>query len=133
MIEILIADDHPIVREGLKRIVEECPDMRVLGEAVDGDEAVAKSRKASADVLLLDISMPGPGFLETLQRVRALPAAPRVLVLSVHPEDQFAVRALRAGAAGYLTKEQSPEELADAIRRVQGGGKYVSRKLAEKL
>jgi DNA-binding NarL/FixJ family response regulator len=131
VIGILIADDHPIVREGLKRILEECPDMRVVAEAVDSSEVVEKSRQPGVDVLLLDVSMPGPGFLETLQRIRAREPSPRVLVLSVHPEDQFAVRALRAGAAGYLTKDQSPEELAEAIRRVQHGGRYVSRALAE--
>ena len=133
MIGILIADDHPIVREGLKRIVDQCSDMQVVGEAVNGNEALAKSRQAGVTVLLLDISMPGPGFLETMHRLRRQQPTPRVLVLSVHSEDQFAVRALRAGAAGYMNKDKSPEELAAAIRLVERGGRYVSRALAEKL
>ncbi|MCI0400301.1 MAG: response regulator transcription factor [Gammaproteobacteria bacterium] len=133
MIRLLIADDHPIVREGLKRIVAECRDMRVVGEAVNGDEALTKSKSAGADVLLLDVSMPGPGFLDVMRLLRAESPGLRVLVLSVHPEDHYAVRALRAGAAGYLTKDHSPEELANAIRRVHAGGKYVTASLAEQL
>ena len=132
MIRLLIADDHPVVREGLKRLAAECPDMQVVGEAEDGD-GVAALLDTQADVLLLDLSMPGPGFLETLQRVQKQRPGLRVLVLSVHPEDQFAVRALRAGAAGYLTKDHSPQELLGAIRRVYSGGRYVSPALADKL
>ena len=98
MIRLLIADDHPVVREGLRRIVAEQPWLRVVAEAADGDEALA--RAADADVLLLDVSMPGPGFLEVLRRLRADHPRVRVLVLSVHPEDQYAVRALRAAAGG---------------------------------
>ncbi len=133
MIRVLIADDHPVVREGLKRIVADCSDMQVVGEADNGDAVVAQSRSAGADVLLLDISMPGPGFVETMRRLRKAPGGPRVLVLSVHPEDQFAVRAIRMGAVGYLTKDRSPEELAQAIRRVYGGGRYITASLAESL
>ena len=133
MIHLLIADDHPIVREGLKRIVTDCPDMRVVAEATDADEALAKSETTDVDVLLLDITMPGPGFLETVRRLRTERPGLRVLVLSVHPEDHYAVRALRAGAAGYLTKHRTPKELADAIRRVYKGHKYVTESLAEKL
>jgi DNA-binding NarL/FixJ family response regulator len=133
MIRLLIADDHPIVREGLKRIVAECRDMRVVSEAVNGDEALTKSQSTEVDVLLLDVSMPGPGFLDVMRSLRAEVPELRILVLSVHPEDHYAVRALRAGAAGYLTKDHSPEELANAIRRVYGGGKYVTPSLAERL
>ncbi len=133
MIHLLIADDHPVVREGLKRIIAEYPDMQVIGEAGDGDEALAKSMATNVDVLLLDLSMPGPGFLQTMDRLRTERPGLSVLVLSVHPEDDYAVRALRAGAAGYLTKNRSPKELADAIRRVDQGGKYVSPTLAERL
>ena len=131
MIRLLIADDHQIVREGLKRIVAEYVDLQVIGEAVDGYEVIAKSK--GADVVLLDVSMPGPGFLETLRRLREDCASTRVLVLSVHPEDHYAVRAMRAGASGYLTKDHSPQELGQAIRRVASGGKYVTAALAEKL
>ena len=133
MIRLLIADDHPIVREGLKRIVADCVDMQVVGEAADTDEALARAKSADVDVLLLDISMPGPGFLNTMRRLRTEQPGLAVLVLSVHPEEQFAVRALRAGAVGYLTKDHTPEELGEAIRRVYRGGRYVSESLAENL
>ncbi len=133
MIRLMIADDHPIVCEGVRRIIEDCPDMEVVGEAVDGDDLRTKLDTTKADVLLLDISMPGPGFLSTMEWLRAEHPATRVLVLSVHSEEQYALRALRAGAAGYLTKEHSPLELAEAIRRIDGGGKYITPTLAEKL
>ena len=133
MIRLLIADDHPVVREGLKRLITECPDMRVVGEAADGDAVLEQSKTAGADVLLLDISMPGPGLLDIMRQLRMERPDLRVLVLSMHPEDDYAVRALRAGAAGYLTKNRSPEELAAAIRRVYRGEKYVSAALAERL
>ncbi len=133
MIRLLIADDHPIVREGLKRLVADCPDMQLVGEVADGAEILAKTESVDVDVLLLDISMPGPGFLETMRRLRVERPGVRVLVLSVHPEDQYAVRSLRAGAVGYLTKEHSPEELAEAIRRAYKGRRYVSPSLAERL
>lgn len=133
MIRLLIADDHPIVREGLRRIVAECPDMRLVDEAVDGHEVIAKIDAADVDVLLLDVNMPGPGFLKTLRRVTSERPALRVLVLSVHPEDQFGVRSLRAGAAGYLTKERTPEELVEAIRQVHQGGTYITPALAESM
>lgn len=133
MIHILIADDHPIVREGLKRVISECADLEVVGEAKDGQEAVLKSKDPRIEVLLLDISMPGPGFLEVLRRVKTHRPELQVLVLSVQPEDQYAVRALRAGAAGYLTKDRSPDELAKAIRQVAMGRKYVTASLAERL
>ena len=133
MIRLVIADDHPIVREGIKRIVADCPNMRVVGEAIDGEEALAKTKTAGADVLLLDICMPGPGFLETMRRLRTEQPDLPVLVLSIQPEDHYAVRALRAGASGYLSKDRSPQELASAIQRVYAGGKYVTLSLAEKL
>ncbi len=133
MIRLLIADDHPVVRQGLRRIVDDCPDIAVVGELQDGDQVLAILQTSDADVLLLDISMPGLGFLELMQQIgRAWPRL-KVLVLSVHPEDQYAVRALRAGAVGYLTKSHSPEELAEAIRRIYRGGRYVTPTLAEKL
>ena len=133
MIRLLVADDHPVVREGLRRIVDETPGMRVVAEARDGEEVLEQVGRVPADVLLLDVAMPGPGFLGVLEAVRTREPALRVLVLSVHPEDQYAVRALRAGAAGYLTKDHSPEALVEAIRKVALGGTYVSATLAERL
>ncbi len=133
MIKILIADDHPIVRRGLKEIVSEEPDMTVGGEAQNSREAVALMRKQKWDVLILDITMPDGDGLEVLKQVkRECPKLP-VLVLSVHSEDQYAVRILRSGGAGYMTKESAPEELVKAIRKVVAGGKYISPLLAEKL
>jgi two-component system invasion response regulator UvrY len=133
VIRLFIADDHPVVRAGLRGIVESDPGLEVVGEATNGEDLLATIGRTPAEVLLLDVSMPGPGFLEVLQEVRRDHPRVAVLVLSVHPEDQYAVRALRAGAAGYLTKDHSPEELVAAIRKVHRGGKYVSPSLAEKL
>ncbi len=133
MIRLLIADDHPVVREGLRRIVQDAPGLEVVGEVASGHELLERLPRVPADIVLLDVTMPGPGFLEMLQRLRAEHPTVAVLVLSVHPEDQYAVRALRAGASGYLTKDHSPEELTEAIRRVHRGHKYVSPALAERL
>jgi two-component system, NarL family, invasion response regulator UvrY len=133
VIRLLIADDHPVVREGLRRIIEDAPGLQVVGEVASGPELLERLPRAPADIVLLDVTMPGPGFLEVLQRLRAEHPTVAVLVLSVHPEDQYAVRALRAGASGYLTKDHSPEELTEAIRRVYRGHKYVSPALAERL
>jgi len=130
MIKLVIADDHPVVREGIKRIVEACAGMTVVGEAASGAEAIARCRESAADVLLLDISMPGPGFLSVLEQLRARCPSPRVLVLSAHDEQSYALRALRAGAAGYLDKAHSVEALEGAIRRVAGGRRYISPALA---
>lgn len=133
MIRVLIADDHPIVREGLRRIAADQPGITVVAEAASATEALSRVGDTAVDVMLLDVSMPGPTFIEVLQEVRKDHPSIKVLVLSVHPEDQWALRALRAGAAGYLTKDHSPEQLIDAIRRVYRGGKYVTAALAEKL
>jgi two-component system, NarL family, invasion response regulator UvrY len=132
-IRIFIADDHPIVRQGLRRIVEEDPGMAIAGEAGDAAAVLAALQSTAADLVLLDVSMPGGPFLETLKELRTRHPTVRVLALSVHPEDQWAVRALRAGASGYLTKDHSPDQLLEAIRRVYRGGKYVSPTLAERL
>ncbi|HET7250493.1 MAG TPA: response regulator transcription factor [Gemmatimonadales bacterium] len=132
-IRIFIADDHPIVRQGLRRIVEEDPGMAIAGEAGDAAALLTALQSTAADLVLLDVSMPGGPFLETLKELRARHPSVRVLALSVHPEDQWAVRALRAGASGYLTKDHSPDQLLEAIRRVYRGGKYVSPALAERL
>lgn len=133
MIRLLIADDHPVVREGLRRIVEDAPGREVVAEVASGHELLTRLRQVAADIILLDVSMPGPGFLELLQRLRLEHPTVPVLVLSVHPEDQYAVRSLRAGASGYLTKDHSPEQLTEAIRRVHRGHRYVSQGLAERL
>jgi DNA-binding NarL/FixJ family response regulator len=132
-IRILIADDHPIVRQGLRRIVETDPGLVLAGEAGDAGTLLEALKTAATDLVLLDVSMPGGPFLETLRAIRERHPTVRVLVLSVHPEDQWAVRALRAGASGYLTKDHSPDQLLEAIRRVYRGGKYVSPTLAEQL
>jgi two-component system invasion response regulator UvrY len=132
-IRIFIADDHPIVRQGLRRIVEADTGLAISGEAGDAAALLLALETAATDLVLLDVSMPGGPFLETLRALRERHPTVRVLVLSVHPEDQWAVRALRAGASGYLTKDHSPDQLLEAIRRVYRGGKYVSPTLAEQL
>jgi DNA-binding NarL/FixJ family response regulator len=132
-IRVFIADDHPIVRQGLRRIVEADSGLMISGEAGDADALLAALQSTATDLVLLDVSMPGSRFLETLRALREGHPTIRVLVLSVHPEDQWAVRALRAGASGYLTKDHSPDQLLEAIRRVYRGGKYVSPTLAEQL
>jgi len=132
MIKILIADDHAIVREGLKQIVAETSDMVVAGEAVDGQKVLELVRKEDWDLILLDIFMPGRGGIDTLKELKIESRNYR-LMLSMYPEEQYAVRALKAGASGYLTKESAPEELIDAIRKVSQGGRYISAALAESL
>ena len=133
MIKVVVVDDHAVVREGIKRIVSESGGMTVSGEASDGHEAIRVIKNQPCDVGLLDITMPNKSGLDVLKELHA--ASPRlpVLVLSMHPEDQYAVRVLRAGASGYVTKDSAPAKLVQAIRKVVRGGKYVSPSLAEKL
>ena len=133
MLRILIADDHAVVRQGLRHILAGIPELGTVGEAKDGQDALNQVRAEPWDVLVLDMSMPGRGGLDILKEVRRERPEMRVLVLSMHPEDQFAVRMLKAGASGYLTKESAPDELVKAVRKVMSGGKYVSDTLAEKL
>jgi DNA-binding NarL/FixJ family response regulator len=133
MIRILIADDHPIVRAGLRQIILEAADMVVAAEASDGHEVLAKVRQADFDVVLLDLTIPGLSGLDVLKQVKSEKPNLRVLILSVHPEDQYAVRVLRAGAWGYVTKASAPEQLIAAIRKVHEGRRYVSPVLAEQL
>jgi two-component system invasion response regulator UvrY len=133
MTKVLIADDHAVVRAGLRELLLQRGSFSVVGEASDGDQVLKIAGEVPADVLLLDVSMPGPPFLDVLQRVRTQFPALRVLVLTMHPEDQFAVRALRAGASGYLTKDRTPAELVDAVIRIARGGRYISATLAERL
>lgn len=133
MIRILIADDHAIVREGLKQILSDTPDMLVAGEASDGRETLDKIRAEKWDVVLIDISMPLVNGLDVLKQLKSERPKLPVIILSMYPEDLYAVRALRAGASGYLTKHTAPKELVTAIRKVAQGRKYVSPSLAEKL
>ena len=133
MIRILVADDHAVVRQGVKQIMADEKDMVVKDEAQNGSETLKKVTENEYDVVLLDISMPGRSGLEVLEDIKARRPKLAVLILSMHPEEQYAVRALRAGASGYLTKASAPQELIGAIRKVAGGGKYVTSSLAEKL
>ena len=133
MMKILIADDHAIVRRGLVQILADCPDTILVDEASDGNEALAKVDGGEFDLVLLDISMPGRGGLDVLKELKSRHPRLPVLVLSMHPEEQYAVRALRSGASGYLTKGSASDELVHAIRKVLSGGKYINSSLAEKL
>jgi two-component system invasion response regulator UvrY len=132
-VRILIADDHAVVRHGLKQILADEFPSAVFGEAATGAEVLDQARNHKWDLLVLDISLPDKSGLDVLKELKqAQPKLP-TLVLSMHPEDQFAVRVLKAGAAGYLTKETAPERLADAARKAMNGGTYVSSTLAETL
>lgn len=133
MIKIIIADDHAVVRTGLKQIIESDPSLKVMGEASSGFELIEKIQEGNYDVVLLDISMPGKDGLETLKEIKKIKPKLPVLIFTVYPEDQYAVRLLKAGASGYLNKECEPEELIEAIHRVAMGRKYVSENLAELL
>ena len=133
MTRILIADDHAVVREGLRQIIAKHPDLVVAAEVASGPEALNKIREASFDVILLDLSMPGRSGLEILGEIKKERPDLHVLVLSVYPESLYAVRALKAGASGYLSKDSAPEQLVEAIRKVSHGGKYISPSLAERL
>jgi len=133
MIKIFIADDHPVVRLGIKQILSEVKDMTVADEAGTGQETLKKVSKNDYDVILLDISMPGRNGLDILRELKNKKPKTPVLILSIYPEDQYAVRVLKLGAAGYLTKDSVPEELINAIRKVAQGRKYISATLAEKL
>ncbi|MDY6970353.1 MAG: response regulator transcription factor [Spirochaetota bacterium] len=133
MIKIIIADDHEIVRAGLKQILSDSEDMIVAGEASDGQELLEMVRKNKYDTILLDMTMPGRSGLEILKQLKMEKPNIPVLILSMHPEDQYAVRALKAGASGYLTKETASDKLVEAIRKVHSGGKYISDTLAERL
>ena len=133
MIRVAIADDHPIVREGLRRIASEDAGIAVAGEAPSAAELFRLLDSVAVDVVLLDVTMPGATFVDALRELRARHPTVKALVLSVHPEDQWALRALQAGAAGYLTKDRSPEQLVQAIHRVASGRKYVSESMADRL
>ncbi|MEJ8840431.1 response regulator transcription factor [Ramlibacter sp. AN1133] len=132
-IRIVIADDHAIVREGLKRIVGDAPDLEVVGEAADGTEVMKAVRELEFDILVLDLSMPGRSGMELIKLVKSEKPKLRILVLSMHQETQYAVRAIKSGASGYLTKESAPAQLQQAIRKIAGGGAYISAEVAEQL
>ncbi len=133
MIRVLVADDHAVVRRGLTHIIAETDDIDVSDEASNGAEVLTLVREGAFDVVVLDINMPGMDGLDTLKQLKAEFPDLHVLVLSMHPEDHYAVRVLKAGASGYLNKDDSPDELVSAIRRVAGGGRYVSPEVAESL
>ena len=133
MIRVLIADDHSIFRIGLKRTLESAPDMVVAAEAATGEETLVKARESNPNVVLLDVSMPGRGGVETAQELKRVNPRVRVLMLTMHPEDQYAVLCLKLGADGYITKDVPPEVLLEAVRKVASGRKYVSSNLAERL
>lgn len=133
MLKILIADDHRVVREGLKKIIDQTPAMHVVAEASDGHEVLRLASRVVLDVVLLDISMPGPSGLDILKQLKSRHPRLPVLMLSQHPEDHYAVRALRAGASGYVTKESASDELIAAIQKVAEGHKYVTETLADKM
>lgn len=133
MIKILIADDHAIVRKGLKQILADAPDIASIDEASSGQEALKKVRENNYNMVLLDISMPDMSGVDVLKQLKTEKPRLPVLILTMHPEDQYAVRILKAGASGYLTKESAPDELISAIQKVSQGGRYISPSLAEKL
>ncbi len=133
MIRVLIVDDHAIVRQGLRRILEEAKGMQVGGEAANGIDALKLLRSGRWDVILLDISMPGKNGVDTLKQIMEMNRDAKVLILSMYPEDQYAVRLMKAGASGYMTKETAPEQLVEAIRRVVDNKKHISPNLAELL
>jgi len=133
MIRVVIADDHTILREGLKQLLHAAPDLEVVGEAGDGHEVVRAVRELEFDVLLLDMSMPGRSGMELIRQVKSEKPKLRILVLSMHEEHQYAVRAIRAGASGYLTKESAATLLVAAIRKVGAGGAFISAEVAEQL
>jgi DNA-binding NarL/FixJ family response regulator len=128
-----MADDHPVVREGLRRILDRQVGIEVVGEADRGDAVLALVEQTTPDIVILDIEMPGTDFLELIPAITARPSGPRVLVLSGHPEEAYALHALRAGAAGYLEKANAAERLVEAVRRIHDGGRYISASLAEHL
>lgn len=133
MIRVLLADDHAVVRAGLREILVGTGDLEVAAEAANGQEVLTRVRAEEFDVVVLDMSMPGRSGIELIRLVKAERPKLRILVLSMHSEEQYAVRAIRAGASGYLSKEIAADELVAAIRRIAGGGAYVSPETAERL
>jgi len=133
MIRVLLADDHTLFREGVRRLLDPDSEIEVVAEAARGVEAIERSVEMKPHVVLLDVSMPGRGGLETLRDLKDRQPGIRVLMLTVHPESRFAIRCIKAGADGYMTKDAAPEELVRAIRRLASGRKYITPELAEQL
>lgn len=133
MIKIFLADDHELVREGLKKILKEENDIQVINEATNGEEVLNKIINCDCDIILLDMNMPGRNGIDLIKELKTTLPALHILVLSIYPEEKYALRALKAGASGYITKDSAIEELVSAIRRIYERGKYVSETLAEKL
>ncbi len=133
MIRVLIVDDHPIVRTGIRSLLDGAVDIEVIGEAADGEEGLAKAFELEPDVITLDVSMPGMSGMEVLKELKRRSHRAAVLVVSLHPEDRYAIRLLRAGASGYVTKQAPSDTLTQAIRKVNNGGKYISPEVAERL
>jgi len=133
MINVLIADDHTLIRKGLKQILDDTTDMRVTGEAETGAQAIQMAQKTPFDMILLDISLPDKNGIDVLKQLKLNNADVPVLMLSMHAEDQYAVRSMKAGAAGYLNKQSAPSQLVTAISTVASGRKYISAELAEQL
>ena len=132
-IQIIIADDHPLFRRGLKHAIEETSDIEVIGESCNGEDLLSLIRDSKSDIILLDIAMPGKSGLDLLKQLKSEHPKLPILILSVYPEEQYAIRFLKAGASGYLTKESAAEKLAEAIRKIASGGKYASTAVIEKL
>ncbi len=132
-VKILIVDDHTVVRAGLRQIISEAADMQVVAEAASAKEALEKVASQEFELVLLDVSLPDKNGLEVLKQIKGAYPMIRVLLLSMHAEDQYGIRALKAGAAGYLTKESAPEQLIAALRKVSQGGKYITPSLAEQI
>jgi len=133
MIKVFIVDDHEIIREGLKMILKEESDIIVVGEAQNGAQAIDKIRKTDCDIMLLDMNMPGRNGIDLLMDIKALRPKLHILVLSIHPEDKFALKTLKSGASGYLCKDTALEELVVAIHKINSKGRYISTSLAEQL
>ena len=132
-VRLLIADDHAVVRQGIRQILSDAPEVKIVAEAATGVEALELMRCSDVDLVLLDLSMPGLNGLDVVRQLRHDRPEVRILVLSVHPEEQYAVRVMKAGASGYLTKDSAPEELISALRHIASGHKYVTATLAERL
>jgi len=133
MIRVLVVDDHPAMRRGLKEIVNDSPDLEVIAEAGNAAEALAQVRTHNPDVVLMDITMPGRTGLEALADIRIEQPSPPVLICSIHAEEEYAIRALKSGAAGYIPKDSDPDEIVSALKRIAGGKRYITPELAELL
>lgn len=134
MIDIVICDDHKIVRQGLRQLLSSYPDINILADDISsGEELLQRLRKVQPDLIVLDVSLPGRSGLEVLKQIKVFYPEMKVLVLSMYPEDQFAIRMLKAGASGYLHKDSEPEVLVDAIRSIQSGGEYLSPEITKLL